>query len=109
ILVAGLGCLRGAVQRLLHAAEVRERELGINGLYVGEWIDLSRHVNDIAALEGSDDVSNGVDLADVREELIAETRALRGTGDQARDVDQLHGSRDDLLRMRDARQLLQAR
>ena len=41
-------------------------------------------------------------LADVGEELVAEAFAFGGAGDQARDVDEFHRRRDDLLRIHDA-------
>ncbi len=52
---------------------------------------------------------NRIDIADVRQELVAETLALRSARHESRDVDELHGRGHDLLRMHDVRELLQAR
>ena len=46
-------------------------------------------MHDVVVLEAAHHVRDGVGLADVREELVAEALALRGAGDQAGDVDEL--------------------
>ena len=43
-------------------------------------------------------VEDGVDLADVAEELVAEALALAGAAHQAGDVDELERGRDHLAR-----------
>ena len=82
---------------LLDGREVRERELGVDRLDVGQRIDLARHVDDVVVLEAAHDVRDRVGLADVGEELVAEAFALRRAGDEPRDVDELDRRRDDLL------------
>ena len=66
-------------------------------------------VHDVRVLEAAHDVRDRVDLADVREELVAEALALRRAGDEARDVDELDRRRDDLLGLRDGRERVEAR
>jgi len=73
------------------------------------WVDLVRHVDDVRILEAAHHVGDGIRLADVREELVAEALALGGAGHQARDVDELDHRRDDLLRLDDGRQAGKAR
>src|SRR5205814_4983985 len=60
-------------------------------------IDAAFDVGHVAALEAAQDVDDGVDFADIGEELVAETFALRGAADEASDVDELD-LRLDLLR-----------
>src|SRR5690348_11896432 len=60
-------------------------------------------------LEAAHHVRDGIDLADVREELVAEPFALRRARHESRDVHELDRSGNDLLRMHDVRELLQAR
>ena len=55
-------------------------------------------VDDVGVVEAADDVQNGVDVADVGQELVAQAFALRRAADDAGDVDQLQDGRDDLLR-----------
>src|SRR5467141_1787225 len=66
-------------------------------------------MDDVAALEAAHYVRDRVHFADVRQELIAESLALRGAGDQTCDVDKLDRGRHDLLGLRDRGQLRQAR
>ena len=63
----------------------------------------------VRALETAHDVRDRIHLADVGEELVAETFAFGCPGDQAGDVDELDGRRDDLLRVCDCGQLLEPR
>jgi hypothetical protein len=78
------------VAGLLHRRHVGQRELGVDHLDVGDRIDLVRDVDHVVVLEAAHDVGDRVGLADVGEELVAEALALRGAGDEARDVDELH-------------------
>ena len=52
-------------------------------------------MDDLRVCEAADDVEDGVGLADVGEELVAEAFALRRAFDDAGDVDELHGGGDD--------------
>ena len=96
ILVHGLRGLVGALHRALDGLEVGERELGIDDGDVGRGIHAAGDVHDVGVLEAAHDVRDRVHFADVREELVAEALALRGAGDEAGDVDELDGRRDDL-------------
>jgi len=66
-------------------------------------------VNDIAVLEAAHHVGDGVDLTDVGQKLVAQPLALRSTGHQTGDVDELHGGRYHLLRLDDLGQRKQPR
>jgi hypothetical protein len=66
-------------------------------------------VNDVVVLEAAHDVRDRVRLADVREELVAEAFALRGAGDESRDVDELDGRGNHFFRMRNRRKRCEAR
>ena len=60
-----------------------------------EGVDAAGDVDDFRVCEAADDVEDGVSLADVREELVAEAFALGGAFDDAGDVHELHGGGDD--------------
>jgi hypothetical protein len=62
-------------------------------------------VDDVRVLEAAHDVDDGVGLADVREELVAQAFALGGAGHQAGNVHELHGGRQHALRLHDPGQL----
>src|SRR5690606_9276855 len=69
----------------------------------------ARHVDDVRVLEAAHDVADGVDFADVGQELVAQALAAGGAGDQAGDVHELDRGGDHLLRVDDVRQRVQAR
>ena len=71
-------------------------------------IDAAGDVHDVVVLEAAHHVRDRVDLADVREELVAEALALRGAGHEAGDVDELDRRRQDLLGLHDRRERVRA-
>src|SRR5690606_12350609 len=75
---------------------------------IGSRVDAVGHVHDIAVFEAAHDVGDGVGLADVGEELVAQTFTLGGSRHQAGDIDKLHGGGEDALRLHDLRQHVQA-
>ena len=109
LLVVGLGRTLGAVTRALHRLQVGQRQLGIDGLDVSQGIDPAGHVHHIPVLETAHHVRDGIHLAYVRQELVAQPLALRGAGNQPGDIDELDGGRNDLLRPGNIAQLLQPR
>ena len=52
---------------------------------------------DVVVLETADHLDDGVNLADVAEELVAEALARTGALDEAGDVDEFDGGRDELF------------
>ena len=66
-------------------------------------------VGDVGALEAAQHVDDGVDLADVGEELVAEALALGGAAHQPGDVDEADPGRHDLRRLDDRRERVEAR
>ncbi len=96
-------------QDLLDGLEVGEDQLGVDGLDVVLGRDLAVDVDDVLVLEGADDLADRVGLADVREELVAQALTLAGAPDDARDVDEVDGGGEDLLRGEDLRELGQPR
>ncbi len=70
---------------------------------------LARDVHDVRIVEAADDVRDRVALADVGEELVAQSLALAGAGDEARDVDELDCGGNYLFRLGDRGKRAQAR
>ena len=103
VLVAdGLRHLRMLGNLLLHRVEVSQGEFGIDGLDVRHRVDLARDVHHFRVLEAAHHVGDGVGLADVGEELVAQAFALRRAGDETGDVDEFDHCRHHLLRLLDA-------
>ena len=96
LLVAALGLLLQCVDALFQAVEIGEHQFGLDGLDVGDRIDLALDMRDVAVLEAAHDMRDGVDLADVGEKLVAQPLALRRAAHEARDIDEGEPRRNDL-------------
>jgi hypothetical protein len=101
LVAARLGDLLVLGELLVDRLEVGEGELGVNGLDVGYRIDVARDVHHVRILEAAHDVGDGVGLADVGEELVAQSLPLGGALHQPGDIDELHHRRHHLLRLGD--------
>ena len=98
ILVGPLGRPLQLGQAVFQMLDVGEHQFDLDCLHVGDRIDLARHMDHIGILEAADNLENRVDLADMRQELVAEALALAGTLHDAGDVDQLQSGGNHLLR-----------
>ena len=102
LLVAAFGRAFGLGEGRLQGLHVGQHQLDLDRLDVRERLDRARHVDHVGVLEAADDLEDGVDLADVAEELVAEpfpfARPLHDPGDvheAERRGDELLG--DDVL------------
>ncbi len=84
-------------QRVLDGLQIGEDQLGVDGVDVVGRVDLAVDMHDVVVLEGAHDLADRVGLADVGEELVAQALALGRALDDACDVDEGDGGRDDLL------------
>ena len=107
-LVTGAGFLDFAGVDALDGGEVGQGEFGDDGLDVGDGVDAAVDVDDIGVVEAADDVDDGVGLADVGEELVAEAFAFAGASDEAGDVDEFDDGGLDLLGLDDFSELGEA-
>src|SRR5437867_466590 len=78
-----------AVRPLLDGSEIGQHELGIDHLDVADRVDRSGNVVDVVIFKAPNDLHDRVYLADVGEELIAETFTRARALHEARDVDEL--------------------
>ena len=99
VLVAALGVLLDAGQGLLDRLVVGEHELGVDGVDVALGVDAAIDVDDVGVGEVAHDLADGVGLADVCEELVAEALADARALDEARDVDELDRCGNDAAGM----------
>ena len=65
----------------------------VDDLDVTLGVDAVGYVDDVLILEAAHHVGDGIGLADVGEELVAQAFTLGGARHQAGDVDELHGGR----------------
>ena len=78
---------------LLDGLQVGEDQLGVDGLHVRARIHLAVDVDDVGVIEHADHLGDGLRLADVGEELVAQPFALGGALDDAGDVHEGHRRR----------------
>jgi len=104
-----LGVLAHTLHALLHLRQVGQYQLQRDHLDVTQRIDRARHVDDVLVLEAAHDVHDGVALADVGEELVAQTLALGGARHQARNVHERQRGRHGLHRLVDVGEDLEPR
>ena len=96
-LVAAAGRADGLVQDVLHHLHVGQHQLGLDGADVPDRVHRALDVHDVRVLEAANHVEDGVHLADVAQELVAQAFALAGAADDAGDVHQTDDGGDDLL------------
>jgi hypothetical protein len=109
LVVARARRLHVAVQALFHRGQIGQAKLGLDDLDVGDRVDLAGDVDDVLVLETAHHVDDGVGLADMAEELVAQALALAGPGHQAGDVDELDDRRHHALGLDDGGQLVEPR
>lgn len=108
-LVATLGGTGNALQLLLAAVEVGHDQFEVDDLDITLGVDAVGDVDDVLVFEAAHHVGDGVGLADVGEELVAQAFTFRCARHQAGDIDEFHGGGDDLLGLDDFGQGIQAR
>ena len=65
----------------LHSLEVFQLQFSVNNLFVSHGVNGAVYMNDVGIVKTAENVDDGVALADIAEELVAKTLALRGTFD----------------------------
>ena len=93
--VAGAEFFLVALYAFLEGGEVGKDELCGDGFDVADGVDGAGDVVDIGVGKAADDVDDGVDFADVGEELVAEAFALACAADEAGDIDDFDDGGDD--------------
>ena len=109
VFIARLGLLLDRADALLQTFQVGQHQLGLDRIGIGEWIDAVLDVGDVVILEAAQNVSDRVDLADVRQELVAQALALRRATHQPGDVNERKRVGMIALRPCNRRQRCQAR
>jgi hypothetical protein len=108
LLVPSPGPLLGLVARARDGLQIREDELRLDCLDVPHGIEPAGDVHHVPTLKAPDDLDDRVHFADVLQKLVPQTFAAGRTADEARDVHELNGRRDDPGSLRDLRERLEA-
>ena len=109
VFAGAFGLFLQLVDALFQAVEIGQHQFGLDGLDVGDRIDLVLDMGNVVVLETAHHMHDGVHLADGGEELVAEPLAFGGAAHQAGDVHEGDAGRDDLFRLRQRAELFQAR
>ncbi len=88
--------------------QVGQDQLGVDGLHVRAGIDLAVDVDDVGVIEHAHDLGDGLGLADVGEELVAQAFALGRALHDAGDVHEGHRGGQQALGAEDRRRALRA-
>ena len=96
-LIAGFEQLARLIQALFHRLHVGENQFEVNRLDIARRIDRAVHMDDIIILKAAHNMHDGVALADMGEELVAQALAVAGALDQARDIHKFHAGGRNLL------------
>ena len=113
LVVAALGSLGHPARAVLNDLEVREDQLVVNGIDVGDGVHglglgyVLHHMDDVVVIKAAHHMHDGIALADVAQELVAQACTLAGTLDQTGDVYKLHDGRCLFIGLPDLSQLVQ--
>ena len=84
---------------LFDGFEVLDLQLGIDDLLVAHGVNGTVHVGHVIVVEAAEHMDDGISLADVGKELVAQSFTLAGTFYEAGDIHNLHGGGDDTSRV----------
>ena len=113
LVVAALGSLCHAASAVLHHLKVGEDQLVVDGLNIGNGVNglglghVLHHMDDVVIVKAAYNVHDGVALADVAQELVAQAGTLAGTLHQTGDVHELHDGGGLFVGLPDLGQLVQ--
>ena len=113
LVVAALCGLGHAACAVLDDFEVGKDELVVDGVDVGDGVHglglghILHHMDDVVIVKAAHHMHDGVTLADVAQELVAQAGTLACTLDQACNVHELHDGRGLLVGLPDLSQLIQ--
>ena len=113
LVVAALGSLGHPARAVLNDLKVREDQLVVNGIDVSDGVHglglghVLHHMDDVVVIKAAHHVHDGITLADVAQELVAQACTLAGTLDQTGDVYKLNDGRCLFVGLPDLGQLVQ--
>lgn len=85
-LTATAGLLLQVLESLLDELDILDTELLADDFEITDGVDITLDVNDLGIIETSDDLEDGIDGANVRQESVTETSTSRGTTGQTSNV-----------------------
>lgn len=103
-----LGYFLYALDAVFHGFEVLQLQLCVDDFLVAHGVHRTVHVDDVAVVEAAQHVNDGVALADVAQELVAESFTFAGALHQSGNVDDVAHGRYDTPRVNQLGELRQS-
>ena len=91
----------------LDGFQIGKSQLRLDNLDVGHGIDRAIHMDHVIVFEAARNMRDRVDFPDAGKKLVAEPVPFRCPFDEARDVDERHGRRNNRRRARDPGNVVQ--
>jgi hypothetical protein len=85
-LTATASLLDKVLVSLFDKLDILDTELLADNLKITDGVDITLDVNDLGIVKTSDDLENGIDGANVRQEGVTETGTSRGTTGQTSNI-----------------------
>ena len=92
IFLIALDELFSFINSALEHFNVREDKLEVDCLYIARGVNTAVNVDNVSVFKAAYNVNDSVALADISEEFVAQTLALRGALDESCDVYELNHS-----------------
>ena len=99
VAVAALGFFAERVCTSLKALEISDHQFGFDRFRIGNRINAPFDVRHVFVFEAPQDMDDRVDLANMTEELIAQSFTFAGATHEAGDVGEVEVGRNDLNRL----------
>ena len=78
--------LAKALESLLNKLNILDPQLFADDGQITDRVNITLDVNDFSIVEASDDLENGIDSSDVRQESVTKTSSSRGTAGQTGNI-----------------------
>lgn len=91
--------LAKGIKSLLNKLNILDPQLFADDGQIADWVDITLDVNDFSIVEASDDLENGIDSSDVRQESVTKTGTGGGTASQTGNIVDGQVGRNTRLRL----------
>ena len=104
LLIATAGFLNTAFLALLHGRQVSQNQFSVDDFDIAHGVNRTQLMNNVIILKATHHLHNGIRLADIGKELIAEACTLCSALHQTGNIHKLNGSRNNALSLAYLRQ-----
>lgn len=80
------GLLADSLKRLSNKLQILDSQLVVDDLKITDWVDITLDVDNLGIVEAADNLEDGIDGTNVRQESVSETGTGGGTSGQTGDI-----------------------